>query len=199
MKKIFNLIFLVLATGVAITTANYNVFGRDHGRGEGGHREGHFEKGWPYPGRHFIIDHRGIRYIYHNGLFFRRNGIDFMIVAPPIGAVVPVLPYGYVTFYYGPGIAYYYMDGVYYRTVPEGYAVIPENEIEKYKQQKEVTKSTAPVTNVTGEEYIVNVPDSDGTFTPVKLKKSNNGYTGPQGEFYQGHPSIEQLKVLYGK
>jgi hypothetical protein len=65
---------------------------------------------------------------------------------------------------------------------------------------------TAPVApaaptgkNVSGEEYVINIPNSDGSFTPVKLKKSDNGYIGPQGESYQGHPSIEQLKVLYGK
>lgn len=29
---------------------------------------------------------------------------------------------------------------------------------------------------------------------PVALTKSNDGYVGPQGEFYQGHPTVEELK-----
>jgi hypothetical protein len=44
----------------------------------------------------------------------------------------------------------------------------------------------------------VNVPNSKNGFTPVKLVKQGNGYIGPQGEFYPGHPTVDQLKALYG-
>jgi hypothetical protein len=44
----------------------------------------------------------------------------------------------------------------------------------------------------------INIPNSKGGFTPVRLVKHNNGYIGPQGEFYAGHPTVEQLKALYG-
>jgi hypothetical protein len=116
-----------------------------------------------------------------------------------IGVIVPVLPFEFETLTFGPGIVYYYNDGVYYKAVPEGYVVVPKSEVEKYKQQKETLKNEESNKNVSGEEYVINIPNSDGSFTPVKLKKSDNGYIGPQGESYQGHPSIEQLKVLYGK
>jgi hypothetical protein len=33
----------------------------------------------------------------------------------------------------------------------------------------------------------------------VKLKKTDAGFIGPQGEFYPKHPTIEKLKILYGK
>jgi len=189
-------ILLIFLAGLTLNTVNCNVVaGYDGSRNRNIRRE----RGWPYPGRHFVINHRGRRYFYHNGLFFRKSGIKFVIVAPPIGAIVPVLPFGFVTFTFGPRIVYYYLDGVYYKPVPEGYVVVPESEFEKYKQQKETLKKEESDKNVSGEEYVVNIPNSDGSFTPVKLKKSNNGYIGPQGEFYQGHPSVEQLKVLYGK
>lgn len=45
----------------------------------------------------------------------------------------------------------------------------------------------------------VNIPNSDGTYTQIVLRKTEGGYLGPQGELYTGHPTIEQLKVLYGK
>lgn len=45
----------------------------------------------------------------------------------------------------------------------------------------------------------VNVPNAHGGYTPVKLVKIDRGYLGPNGEFYQGHPTIAQLKSLYGK
>jgi hypothetical protein len=129
----------------------------------------HRDRGWPYPGRHFIGEYRARHF--HHGL--------------SIGAIISVLPFGFETIIFGQGIVYYYLDGVYYEPVPEGYIVVPESELEGYY--------------ISGEEYVVNIPNSDGSFTPIKLKKSDNGYIGPQGEFYQGHPSIEQLKVLYGK
>ncbi len=45
----------------------------------------------------------------------------------------------------------------------------------------------------------INIPNSDGTYTPVQISKRDGGYTGPQGEFYSGHPTVDQLKILYGK
>jgi hypothetical protein len=44
----------------------------------------------------------------------------------------------------------------------------------------------------------INIPNSKGGFTPVRLVKHKNGYIGPQGEFYTGHPTVAALKALYG-
>ena len=46
---------------------------------------------------------------------------------------------------------------------------------------------------------VINIPNSNGSYTPVTLWKSFDGYVGPQGEYYPGRPTVEQLKVLYGK
>ncbi len=35
--------------------------------------------------------------------------------------------------------------------------------------------------------------------TAVTLKRAGTGYVGPQGEYYSDNPTVEQLKVLYGK
>lgn len=45
----------------------------------------------------------------------------------------------------------------------------------------------------------INIPNADGGYTPVTLNRSKNGYTGPQGEFYPDHPTVEQLRILYGE
>ena len=45
---------------------------------------------------------------------------------------------------------------------------------------------------------VVNIPTSNGGFTPVKLIKQGSGYIGPQGEYYKGNPTVQQLEVLYG-
>jgi hypothetical protein len=49
-----------------------------------------------------------------------------------------------------------------------------------------------------GDTVTIFVPNSAGRFTPVRLIKHNNGYSGPQGEFYPDHPTVAQLRALYG-
>ena len=49
------------------------------------------------------------------------------------------------------------------------------------------------------ETLIVNIPNSKGGYTSVTMKKLGNGFIGPQGEYYPGHPTVAQLKVLYGE
>jgi len=48
-------------------------------------------------------------------------------------------------------------------------------------------------------EAIIYIPNTDGSYTQVKLSKSGNGYIGPQREYYPEHPTVNQLKALYGK
>ena len=45
----------------------------------------------------------------------------------------------------------------------------------------------------------LNIPSAKGGYVAVILKKSGNGFIGPQGEFYPEFPKIELLKVMYGK
>ena len=45
---------------------------------------------------------------------------------------------------------------------------------------------------------VINIPTPDGGFTPIKLIKQGSGYVGPQGEYYEGSPKVQQLEVLYG-
>lgn len=57
----------------------------------------------------------------------------------------------------------------------------------------------AEAAGMTNDVYIVNIPNAKGTYTPVTLKRSGTGFTGPQGEFYTEFPRVEQLKLMYGK
>jgi len=49
------------------------------------------------------------------------------------------------------------------------------------------------------EKVVVEVTNSDGSLTPVVLKKKANVYIGPQGEHYDKKPTEEQLKERYAK
>lgn len=62
-----------------------------------------------------------------------------------------------------------------------------------------VVAQTSPSVTYSGDTATVNVPNSNGTFTAVVLKRSGNGYVGPQGEYYDQIPTTAQLQAMYGK
>ena len=45
---------------------------------------------------------------------------------------------------------------------------------------------------------VVNIPNENGSYTPVTLRRSGGVYIGPRGEQYLNLPTIEQLKPVYG-
>ncbi len=45
---------------------------------------------------------------------------------------------------------------------------------------------------------VVNVRNSNGSYTPVTLRRSGNQYIGPRGEYYASLPGEDQLKGPYG-
>ncbi len=142
-----------------------------------------------------IVGHE--RYHYRNGRFYRPGwfGFKFIVATPPIGAIVTIIPFGHRTVIVA-GVTYYYYDRVYYRPCPSGYIVVPP----PVANANIVSVSgAAPPQTLSGEIVIINVPNSNGSYTPVKLVKHNNGYIGPQGEYYPGHPSVDQLRALYGR
>lgn len=63
-------------------------------------------------------------YYFHGGVWFRPVGLRFVVVAPPIGVFVPILPSAYITLRIG-GRPYFYANGTYYVTQPgQGYMVV---------------------------------------------------------------------------
>ncbi len=47
-------------------------------------------------------------------------------------------------------------------------------------------------------EVVVQVPNENGSLTPVVLKREGGDYVGPNGEYYKRLPTAEQLKPVYG-
>ena len=45
---------------------------------------------------------------------------------------------------------------------------------------------------------VINVQNSNGSYTPVTLRRAGNQYIGPRGEYYSALPTEKQLKVAYG-
>jgi Family of unknown function (DUF6515) len=59
----------------------------------------------------------GGRYYYSGGVWYEPRGPRFVVVGPPVGLYVPVLPPYYNTVWFG-GIPYYYANDTYYQWVP---------------------------------------------------------------------------------
>ena len=145
----------------------------------------------------------GERYHYRDGRWYRPGwfGFEFAVAALTIGAIVETIPRGYRTVVVA-GEPYYYYDDVYYRPCPSGYVVVPAPVVTPAVVAAPPAVVAAPNAQPqvsSGETPVVNVPNSTGGYTEVKLIKTNNGYIGPQGEFYPGNPTVDKLKVLYGK
>jgi len=143
-----------------------------------------FAWGGGHDGRHF---YRGGRW-YRHGVF----GIDFAITALTIGALVDSLPPRY--------------NSVYYRPCPEGYVVVPAPVITQPivvappPPQPVFVNTPAPIGQPQSPDMVtINIPNSRGGYTAITLRKSGNGYIGPQGEYYSENPTVDQLKTLYGK
>jgi hypothetical protein len=70
------------------------------------------------PSGYYTTRYRGSPYYYHGGAWYRPYGARYVVVAPPLGIGVRVLPRFYTTLWFG-GMPYYYADETYYLYRPE--------------------------------------------------------------------------------
>ncbi len=182
-------VWLAGVLSVIILLCSVNAFAADRG-GHSGARAGREQnfKGRP----HEVVNMGHNRYHYRNGRFFRVGwfGLEIAVVTPPMGAVITVLPFGHRIVVVN-GATYYSYNNIYYQPCPMGYVVIP--------QPLERTVVLAENRVLASGNVTINVPNVNGSYTSIMLVKKDNGYIGPQGEYYPEHPTIEQLKALYGR
>ena len=130
---------------------------------------------------------RGHSHYYRDGRWYEHGwfGFGFAVSALAIGALIDALPPRHTTVVVE-GTPYYHDDSYYYRQLPEGgYVVVPAPVVVQPQSQ-------------ISEISTVNIPNSRGGYTSVTLRRSGNGYVGPQGEYYPNYPSVNQLKMMYG-
>ncbi|HNY49395.1 MAG TPA: DUF6515 family protein [Smithella sp.] len=75
------------------------------------------------PSHHRVVRHHNARYYAHDGVWYRYHGGRYVVVAPPVGMIVPFLPLAYATIWIS-GIPYYYANDTYYTRTPGGYVVV---------------------------------------------------------------------------
>jgi hypothetical protein len=99
------------------------------------HLDGRFQHNQYYPGRGAVVgevphgavtvDLHGDHYFYGGGVWYRPYGGRFVVVGPPFGVFVPILPPYYTTLWWG-GVPYYYANDTYYvySGPDQGYQVV---------------------------------------------------------------------------
>ena len=76
------------------------------------------------PGRPYGVAHGGGHYYYSGGIWYAPYGPHYVVVGPPVGVFVPVLPPFYTTVWFT-GVPYYYANNTYYTYAgPQGYEVV---------------------------------------------------------------------------
>ena len=163
----------------------------------------------------------GLSLLYSAGMFYRYTHAGYVVVTPPVGAVVPAIPPGYTTVIEN-GAPYYYYGYTYYTPVSNGYVVaapptapaLPQMTAPAAVQTPAPAPSLAPTPatpphpalyetpkdeDANRNVYDIYIPNGNGSFTSISLRKTEKGFLGPQGEFYPDHPTVEQLRERYTK
>ena len=120
---------LLVAAMMWVSTARADDGGPPHVPPAPGAVPPHYDRGHYYPprGRAFdgpphgavAVPYRGgPPYYYHDGSWYHHDGPHFVVVAPPIGLVVPFLPPYYSTFWFA-GFPFFYANDVYYTWQPQ--------------------------------------------------------------------------------
>ena len=97
------------------------------------------------------------------------------------------------------GTTYYVNNGAYYTYTQYGYQAVaaPVGATVPAVQAAAVTE--VPVSAASDDSITVNIPNGQGGYSAVVIKRSGKGFVGPQGEFYPEFPKVTQLQVMYGK
>lgn len=77
------------------------------------HKTHHVNSFRVLPKNAISIKHKGMRFHYYGGKYYRHYAGNYVNVIPPIGIRIRLLPSDYMTFVVGRK-AYYYVDGIYY-------------------------------------------------------------------------------------
>jgi|SRR3989338_3540582 len=158
------------------------------------------------PRTHISFVFGSSRYYYCDGVYYRKHRAhDYVVVEPPRGAIIRIPPPEYNVVVVN-GITYYESSGVYYLSTGGGYQVVPTPNttvVQTVQALPSAPIQNAPIfdmpTQYGQESFTVNIPNDNGGYTPITLRKSENGFVGPQGEFYKEFPRVEQLKFMYAK
>lgn len=126
-RRFHDLAYGALAVSMIFTAAAGVAWAQPRGQDFRGHEHEHMDARFAhnhyYPERGFavgalprdriVVNRFHDRFYYSGGVWYAPRGPRFVVVAPPFGVFVPVLPPYYTTVWFG-GIPYYYANDSYY-------------------------------------------------------------------------------------
>jgi hypothetical protein len=130
-------------------------------------------------------------FYYNHGQFYQLDNDALVPVEAPLGAVVGDLPTDRTSTNVD-GTIYEVYNNVYYVMTPEG----------RFQVVEPPSSDLGDITTITdnSDSIIVHIPNSDGNgYSTVILTRTEDGFVGPQEEFYSEFPTSAQLKAMYGK
>ena len=193
---------------VALTLLAAPAFARDGWeRGHRGHGRGYDARGYRphHEDGFFSVSSPSISFVFGRSrdrfcrrAFYHRHPREYVVVAPPPRVLISALPHDYQPVIIN-GVIYYTDNDVYYQYTSQGYVVVPRPAPAVFETARADTAFPASPIKKSEEFISVNVPNKKGGYLVVDIKRTDNGYIGPQGEFYPEFPRVDQLKVMYGK
>jgi hypothetical protein len=121
------------------------------------------------PPKHTTYVYKGDRYYYYGGRYYRpyRSG-GYVVVRPPVGFYVPILPLGFITLLIA-GITYYTFAGIYYRASSGGYVVVdaPAGAVVNSPAAPAIGAPSAPIGQAVVMAPLLNVRSGPGMNYPV--------------------------------
>ncbi len=179
MREIMKVLMLCLVLGVSCLSPTLSYAWRgDHGHGHGygrGHDNFRFSIGV------------GIPSVYYYENYYRP---DYTYVSVPDYQPVIVN-----------GVTYYLNNGNYYAYTVYGYQLVAAP-VTVIQSAPVIVPSPTQVTSINiaaDDNMSVNIPSDNGGYTAVVIKRTANGFIGPQSEFYSEFPKVSQLKAMYAK
>jgi hypothetical protein len=79
-----------------------------------------------------------------------------------------------------------------------GYLIGNEQDKSQQRQRTQVAQAQADAAYTAAQTVVINVNNSNGSMTPVTLRREGNVYVGPKEERYNHMPTEEQLRSVYG-
>lgn len=142
------------------------------------------------PPERTVVYIAGTPYYYYAGTYFAvvHNGA-YVVVNPPSAIVQPVPSTTVVVQQQGSSTASVSATA---QTAQKG---VSQPAVQAAADQDQEKSSSSAVSD--SSKYDVYLNNGNGTFTVVPLVKTASGFLGPQGEFYQDHPTLEQLTERY--
>lgn len=204
-NKLIQMFTLAILTGVLFLApktadAGYGVsFSYSSGWGGGHHGRGH-----GHGSRHGWGGGHGHRH--HNDFVF----VNYVEPRPYFPGRIYSLPRA-AKFVWVDGERYYFYQGLYYQPSYYGdyYDVVPDPYLRPqvnnttinhiYQGGEAQPAQDTQIASTGGSDFDVNFRNNKGEMVTVKIRKTENGYLGPQGEFYPEFPKVAQLKEMYAK